>query len=144
MPERFVIGSEENDERKVELDSNGGKVTLPVSLYNSSGSQLDSFPVTGSISVGGHSSVGTGKLTIDTAGTAQQLASDQECKRVHIRALSTNTGMIAIGDSNVSASDEQGVLLFATQTLTLDVGNLNLIYIDASVSGEGVSYLYEG
>lgn len=38
---RFVIGSEVNDDRKVELDQLGSKVAVPVSLYDSSGNQIN-------------------------------------------------------------------------------------------------------
>jgi len=38
---RIVIGSEVNDDRKVELDSLGSKITVPVSIYDSSGNQVN-------------------------------------------------------------------------------------------------------
>jgi len=93
----------------------------------------------------GHSAVGTVIDLVAMAGTEEQLAS-HPCKRVIITALPNNTGIIAIGDSSVVAALDataRGVLLFATQSQVFFITNTNLLYIDSSVSGEGVTYFYE-
>jgi len=93
----------------------------------------------------GHGAVGTVIDLVTTAGSEEQLASNA-CKRVIVTALPDNTGIIAVGDVNVVAALDvtaRGVLLFATQSQQFFITNTNLLYIDASVSGEGVTYYFE-
>lgn len=81
-----------------------------------------------------------GKLkNVTTAGTRVQL-DDIPCREVTVIARKGNTGSIYVGGSDVS-STAFGVELTKDQAFTFIVSNANLIYIDASVSGEGVSYV---
>jgi hypothetical protein len=81
-----------------------------------------------------------GQSTVTTAGTQVQLNSTSTgVVTVSIKALSTNTGVIYVGDSNVSSSN--GRELQIGESIDIDIANLNLIYIDSSVNGEGVSYV---
>lgn len=134
---RFVIGSETNDDRKVELDSLGNKITLPVSLYDSAGSQITGISLP--------TSVGDGRTTVTTAGTRVALASSTSCKKVTIQALATNTDVIVIGGSTVVAAEgtRRGIALTPFNSAVIQVDNLADISIDSVVSGEGVSYIYE-
>lgn len=77
--------------------------------------------------------------TVAAAGTAEVLA-DHACQEVTIIALDTNTGYIYVGGSDVSSA-VYGVKLAAKDSITLAVSNTNLIYIDSSVNGEGISYV---
>ncbi len=77
--------------------------------------------------------------TVTTAGTRVQLP-DIPCREITIIAKRLNTGYIFVGGSNVS-STVYGVELAAKESFTFVVANANLIYIDASVSGEGISYV---
>lgn len=93
-------------------------------------------------SIAGHSTIGDGSQTVTTAGTRVQLsASSVACKKVHIQAKSANTGSIYVGGSTIAAG--RGIELFATASVTLEVSNLNLVYIDSSANGDGVTYTYE-
>lgn len=76
---------------------------------------------------------------VTTAGTRIQLPA-YSCKEVTIIAKKGNTGSIFVGGSNVS-STVYGAELEQKESITLSVSNANLIYIDSSVSGEGVSYV---
>jgi hypothetical protein len=76
---------------------------------------------------------------VTTAGTRVQLP-DIACKEITIIAKRANTGYIYIGGDDVSDA-VYGVELESKDSITLAVGNANLIYIDASVSGEGISYV---
>lgn len=84
----------------------------------------------------------TGKTTVTTAGTQVALASSQTIKSVTIKALSTNTGFIYVGNSGVDSTN--GFQLSAGDTVSLDLTNLSTVYIDSSVNGEGVTYLGNG
>lgn len=80
------------------------------------------------------------RTTVTTAGTRVQLASNALTVGVILEAPSTNTGKIYIGGSNVSSS-VFGAELQAGQSVSMAVSNTNLIYADASVSGDKVAAL---
>lgn len=89
----------------------------------------------------GTTSVGSGAQNVTTAGTRVQLGA-QACKWLTIQAKSTNTDGVIIGGSTVLYSSLNGYVLFPSQSITLKISNLNLIYVDSAVSGEGISYIY--
>lgn len=75
---------------------------------------------------------------VTTAGTAVQLP-NIPCRKVMIIAKRANTGYIYIGGSNVT-STVYGADLGARDSMVIEVSNANLLYINSSVNGEGVSY----
>lgn len=79
-----------------------------------------------------------GKTTVATAGVRTTLAASQAVQSVTIKALSTNTGLIYVGNASVSSTN--GFQLSAGDSISMDLANLNTINIDCSVSGEGVTY----
>ena len=85
-----------------------------------------------------------GIKVVTTAGTDVVLASSTACRKVDIQAQTDNTGLIAVGFTGVDATEATGtgVILYAGDTYSLEVNNLNLIYLDSTVSGEGVRYTY--
>ena len=78
-------------------------------------------------------------VNVTLPGTRQQL-DDKPCHEVTIIAKRGNTGYIYVGKSTVS-STVYGAELGELDSITLEVSNTNEIYIDASVSGEGISYV---
>lgn len=88
--------------------------------------------------------IGHGSKTVATAGTDVALASSTPAKWVEIQARTTNTGMIAIGAAGVDATvgTGDGVLLAAGESRVYPCDNLADIYVDATVSGEGVRFTY--
>ena len=104
--------------------------------------------ITGSISTttGANATIGDNRKTVTTAGTRVQLSSSSvPILKVVIQALQANTGFIAVGGSTVVAASgtERGYILAPFNAITITVSDLNLIYLDSTVSGEGVSYYYE-
>jgi len=83
--------------------------------------------------------VKNGRNLVTTAGTRVQLASSTILNSITIKALATNTGVIYVGDSTVSSTN--GYQLSARETVTIAVTNANLVYLDATVSGEGVTWI---
>ena len=85
-----------------------------------------------------------GVTTVTTAGSHVELASSTVCRKVDIQAQTDNTGAIAVGFDAVDATiaTGTGILLYAGDVYSLEISNLNLIYIDSTVSGEGVRYTY--
>ena len=83
-----------------------------------------------------------GVTTDDTNGTV--LGGDVSCKKIDIQAQTDNTGVVAVGFTGVDATiaTGTGILLNAGDAYSLEINNLNLIYIESSVNGEGVRYTY--
>jgi hypothetical protein len=92
--------------------------------------------------------------TVTAAGTREPLATGQN-EDVHVRAVTIrarreNTDDIYVGDSTVT--NTVSYVLAAGETINLEVSaeewkngvflNLNHIYLDAAVAGEGVCYIY--
>lgn len=80
-----------------------------------------------------------GQTTVSNAGTAVVLGSSTAIRSVCIKALTGNTGKMYVGDTSVTSSN--GYELPKDVSICLDINNLNLVYINASVNGEAVSYV---
>jgi len=93
-----------------------------------------------------HSSTGLGDgvTTVTTAGTDVALAGSTTAKWVIIQSQTDNTGKIAVGVTGVDATiaTGDGVLLSAGESITLPIDNLADVFIDSTVNGEGVRYIY--
>lgn len=93
--------------------------------------------------------VGNGEKTVTAAGTRERLVAGSRDETavlsVTIKALSTNTGKVYIGDHTVASTN--GLDLDPRDSLDL-VGvkgsliSLSSIYIDSAVNGEGVRFIY--
>lgn len=88
--------------------------------------------------------IGHGVTTVTTAGTDVALAASTACKRVIIQAQTDNTSTIAVGASGVDATiaTGNGIVLYPGDSIEIEIDNLNDIYIDSLVNGEGVRYTY--
>ena len=135
--------------QELQCDANG---ILLVQLSSNSGVDIGDVDVT-SISAGtnaigkvGHDITGgaDGVKVVTTAGSHVELASSTACKKVDIQAQTDNTGIIAVGFDNVDATvaTGTGIILNAGDIYSLEINNLNLIYIDSTENGEGVRYTY--
>lgn len=89
-----------------------------------------------------------GSKTVATAGTGEALlGASTTVLMVYVRAKATNTGDVYIGDSGVDKDSSQQIVLAANQAISFSMLpsytlDLNAVYVDVSVSGEGVDYLY--
>lgn len=82
-------------------------------------------------------SVGQGVTTVAAAATRVQL-NNIACKSISIRAHSTNTGLIYVGNSSVAAAN--GRRLSPGESYDAAIDNANRFYVDAATNGDGVSY----
>jgi hypothetical protein len=85
----------------------------------------------------------SGYQAVASAGTAEALAADngRRYKSIAIVAEGTNTGFIYVGGSDVSSSTNIG--LAGGDVLPLSSSHgwlLSDIYVDCSVSGDGVDF----
>ena len=119
-----------NAKRTVLVDSTGDVIN--------SGNPLN---VTGGEGITG---INHGVKTVTTAGTDVVLAASTVCKKVTIQAQTDNTGLISIGGTGVDATEATGtgVILYPGDSYEIDVDNLEDIFIDSTVNGEGVRYSY--
>ena len=88
--------------------------------------------------------IGHGVKTVAAAGTDEALAASTAAKWVTIQAQTDNTGIMAVGAAGVDATvaTGTGVALVAGAHITLPCDNLADIFVDATVTGDGVRFTY--
>jgi hypothetical protein len=88
--------------------------------------------------------IGHGIKTVTSAGADEALASSTACREVTIQAIIANTGRIAVGGSGVDATvtTGTGATLASGDSITIKIDDLSKVFIDSTVSGEGVRYTY--
>jgi hypothetical protein len=79
-------------------------------------------------------------ITVAAPGTAEQLNTNQNVYEVFIQAPYANVGDVYVGGPTVSSAN--GVVLDAGDRITVSADNLNQVWIDVSMGGEGVRILY--
>ena len=101
---------------------------------------------TADIGVVGHNVTGVAdaRAAVTTAGTANVIAASTAAKSVIITAETNNTGIIVVGGSTCVAAvaTRRGTPLEAGESMGLDCDNLNDIYIDSEVTGDGITFTY--
>lgn len=91
------------------------------------------------VDVGSPSTV-LNNVRVTNAGVRLQLiVAATTIKSVTVKALTTNTGLAYVGNATVAAGN--GFPLAAGETVSMDIDDLNKVYFDVAVNGEGVSYL---
>lgn len=90
--------------------------------------------------------ISDGRKVVAAAGTAEPLESSENVvDSVIITAETNNEGIMAVGDSSVIASltTRTGTPLASGDSMTLEGVDLNEVYLDATVTGDGVTYFYK-
>ena len=84
-----------------------------------------------------------GRKTVTASGTAEALGTGP-CLWLIIIAETNNTAIIAVGASTVVAAEatRRGIPLNAGDSTTLTVDNLSKVYLDTTVNGDGVTFVY--
>lgn len=145
MPEKIEVKG------SVSLDGVDIDNPLPVTLKDKDGKSVNLLEGLSQVISGGGggprqvgikstTALKTGQKTVTTAGTQEVLATKETIKSITIKALAGNTGIVYIGDSSVDSST--GLELSAGESLSLDINEISLIYVDVATSGEGVSFIY--
>ena len=88
--------------------------------------------------------IGDGRKTVTTAGSREALAGSTVAEVVIITAETDNTGYVVVGGATVVAAlaTRRGIPLNAGDSVTLEIDNLADVYLDVTISGEGVTFLY--
>lgn len=104
-------------------------------------------PISGSSNaVPNRATFATGQKDVTAAGTGENLIAQAipDGFSVVIKAKNTNTGRIRVGNSKANAeSTTVAFTLGSSQDVKLYVTNLNLVWVDATVNGEGVEWIVE-
>jgi hypothetical protein len=84
----------------------------------------------------------SGQKTVTTAGTEVALGDQQIGAPLMVKALTTNTGLVFVGESAGGVSSATGMPLSAGEVVIFEfVGQLGAIWVDSAVNGEGVAWL---
>ncbi len=89
--------------------------------------------------------VESGRKVVTTAGTSEVLGvSDSSFDGILITAETDNTGTIVVGGVGViaSLSTREGTPLLAGESININANSLADIYLDSTVSGDGVTYSF--
>ena len=119
--------------------SNAGKFVPIDADGDEKFTQTNPASIIGSVALTGSDGLKGAVATVLAAGTRVQLP-NFPCQEVTVIALRANTGFIYAGGNDVSSA-VYGVSMTSEQSFTFFVSNANMIYIDASISGEGISYV---
>jgi hypothetical protein len=84
-------------------------------------------------------------VNVTSAGTPVQLPSHHIPNGIDfaIKAKPGNTGVIRVGKAAASTTSSTGWSLDAKDGLKFGVPNTNMVWIDATVSGEGIEVIFE-
>lgn len=120
-------------------------VTEPVTVDGTVTATVASTTLTATVTPAGDDAVVDGRQVVTTAGTSVQLSS-AACKAVAITAETDNTGVIVIGASTVVAAQgtRRGIPMSPGDTTIWAVDNMNRLFIDSTVSGDGVTWVTLG
>ena len=114
------------------LDDGDGKLNVNATLV--AGASID----IGDVEIVGHAAVANFGLNLSSSGVTQLNAN--ACKHVDIMANLSNTGIVYIGASNVTAA--RGIALYAGDVYSVDVENTNLLYALATVDNEDINVVH--
>jgi len=86
----------------------------------------------------------SGSKTVAVVGTPEALAASTTITKVDVTALNTNTMAVAVGSATVDATPatSTGTPLLAGDSVTVVIDDLNKVFVDVLVIGEGVSFNY--
>ena len=121
-------------------DNSGNEVAVTSNALDVNIAGGDSIDI-GDVEVKGHAAIADGSNT-DVGTSAEYLYGDSTsvaCKHVDIMAAVANTGIIYVGATGVTTAT--GIALYAGDVYSIDIVNLNLIYVLASVNGEDVQWV---
>ena len=124
----------DNSGNTVAVDTSGASNALKVALI--AGATID----IGDVEILGHSTIGHGSNTAVSDTTAEVLTTSTACKHIDIMAAIANTGIIYVGGSGVTAAT--GIALYAGDVYSVDIDNINDVYVLSSVDGEDVQWVY--
>ncbi len=88
--------------------------------------------------------LGNGRKAVTEKEKPEALAPTTACLWVSIEAETDNTGEIVVGGKGLvgKLAERTGRTLDKGESITLAVGDLAQVWLDATVNGDGVTYVY--
>ena len=86
-----------------------------------------------------------GRKTVAASATAEALVdTSTPCNYVEMTAETDNTGIIVVGGSTVVAAlaTRRGIPLSAGESMGFRIKDLQSVWLDTTINGDGVSYIY--
>jgi hypothetical protein len=128
---------------KVKISDNSGNEVAVTSnaldVNIAGGASID----IGDVEVKGHAAVGQFALNVRTVGgggSGPTRLPDNACKHADIMANLSNTGVIYIGITGVSATT--GIALYAGDVYSVDIENTQLLYALPTVDNEDINVVF--
>ena len=128
---------------KVKISDNSGNEVAVTSnaldVNIAGGASID----IGDVEVKGHATVGQFALNVRTVGgggSGPTRLPDNDCKHADIMANISNTGVVYIGITGVSATT--GIALYAGDVYSVDVENTQLLYALPTVDYEDINVVF--
>jgi hypothetical protein len=90
----------------------------------------------GAVTITPNTSLSPGTKTVALAVTPEVLAASTAVAGVLIQALRTNTSFVSIGNAGA-----QTIVLYPLDWVFLFTNNLDDVYVDVDVNGEGVAFI---
>ena len=97
----------------------------------------------GDVEIKGHATVGQFALNVRTVGgggSGPTRLPDNNCKHADIMANISNTGVVYIGITGVSATT--GIALYAGDVYSVDIENTQLLYALPTVDNEDINVVF--
>ena len=97
----------------------------------------------GDVEVKGHATVGQFALNVRTVGgggSGPTRLPDNDCKHADVMANISNTGIVYIGITGVSATT--GIALYAGDVYSVDIENTQLLYALPTVDNEDLNVVF--
>jgi hypothetical protein len=97
----------------------------------------------GDVEIKGHATVGQFALNVRTVGgggSGPTRLPDNNCKHADIMANISNTGVVYIGITGVSATT--GIALYAGDIYSVDIENTQLLYALPTVDNEDINVVF--
>lgn len=147
-----IAFNENNADGDTITDSGNGFLTAGFqpgdSITVSGSASNDGTYVVASVTAGIITLLRRNDLTTEAAGATVKLVASKSVPdgvSVSIKAKNANTGIVHVGYSSASALNTGGgsFTLDNNEALSLQVENINNIWLDATVSGEGVEVVFE-
>ena len=121
----------------VAVDTSGASNALKVSLLATPTIDI------GDVEVKGHTTVGQFALNVRTVGgggSGPTRLPNNDCKHADIMANLSNTGVVYIGITGVSATT--GIALYAGDVYSVDIENTQLLYALPTVDNEDINVVF--
>lgn len=139
-----VLGDPSSNAGVAPVDATNGLAVDNKTLPPGAATSANQSTIAGYLAALYQTSILHGVKTVTTAGTPVALAASTACKRIVVQSQTDNTGLIAVGGSGVDATEAtgNGIILYPGDSIELAIDNLADVFINSTVNGDGVRFIY--